>query len=210
VTIPNLLSLFRMGLIPLFVIAVLEHEPVRALGIFVLAGLTDALDGILARVLRQQSLLGMYLDPMADKLLLVSAYVMLSIPSANDGVPIPLWVTVLVFARDLLIVTVALVLHLSMGVSRFPPTWLSKFNTVAQVACVLLVLLSAPLPMFVSAAQWATILVGVSTLASGVDYIFRAHGIASRAEAASAVTVSPEPRRAPGDPGSPGGARDSR
>lgn len=180
-TVPNLLSLFRMGLIPLFVIAILEREPVRALAIFVLAGLTDALDGVLARVLKQQSLLGMYLDPIADKLLLVSAYVLLSIPGSHDGVQIPLWVTVLVFARDLLIVVVALVLHLSMGISRFPPTVLSKLNTIAQVLTVVLVLLSAEWALFTMPAEWATIVVGLLTVASGVDYIFRAHGLAAAA-----------------------------
>ncbi len=160
-TVPNLLSLFRMGLIPLFVIAILEREPVRALAIFVLAGLTDALDGVLARVLKQQSLLGMYLDPIADKLLLVSAYVLLSIPGSHDGVQIPLWVTVLVFARDLLIVVVALVLHLSMGISRFPPTVLSKLNTIAQVLTVVLVLFRnicpTKLPVFTSILSKTTV-----------------------------------------------------
>ena len=194
-TVPNLLSLFRMGLIPLFVIAVLEREPVRALLIFVLAGVTDALDGVLARVLKQQSLLGMYLDPMADKLLLVSAYVLLSIPGTHDGVQIPLWVTVLVFARDLLIVVVALVLHLTMGIARFPPTWLSKLNTIAQVLTVLLVLVSAEWQIFNVPAEWATIVVGLLTLASGVDYVFRAHGMVTAANSVGARQGSSDDSR---------------
>ena len=80
----------------------------KALLIFLVAGVTDALDGFIARFWGQQSLLGAYLDPIADKLLLTSAYVVLSIPSLNHGAPIPLWVTILVIARDVLIVAVAL------------------------------------------------------------------------------------------------------
>ena len=107
-TIPNLLSLLRMGLIPVFIIAVLNGRATQALLIFVVAGLTDALDGLIARFWSQQSALGAYLDPMADKLLLVSAYATLAVPGVHAGVPIPLWVTVLVITRDVLIVVVSL------------------------------------------------------------------------------------------------------
>ena len=79
-TIPNLLSLLRMGLVPLFIIAVTDGEPRRALVVFVVAGVTDALDGFIARFYHQQTLLGSYLDPVADKMLLTSAYVVLAIP----------------------------------------------------------------------------------------------------------------------------------
>ena len=84
-TIPNLLSLFRMGLVPLFIIAVLNGDSGKALVLFVVAGISDALDGALARWLDQQSLLGTYLDPIADKLLLTSAYVTLSIHAIHDA-----------------------------------------------------------------------------------------------------------------------------
>ena len=99
-TIPNLLTLLRMGLIPLFIITLVNGEPRKALLVFVVAGVTDALDGFIARFWKQQSLVGSYLDPIADKLLLMSAYVVLSIPSLSHGAPIPLWVTILVIARD--------------------------------------------------------------------------------------------------------------
>ncbi|HEV7518959.1 MAG TPA: CDP-alcohol phosphatidyltransferase family protein, partial [Thermoanaerobaculia bacterium] len=92
-TIPNLLSILRMGLVPFFIISVLGGEPRRALLIFVAAGITDALDGAIARLYGQQSLLGAYLDPIADKLLLTSAYIILSIPGLHHGTPIPVWVT---------------------------------------------------------------------------------------------------------------------
>jgi cardiolipin synthase (CMP-forming) len=175
-TVPNLLTLLRMGLVPLFIIAVVNGDATKALLIFVAAGITDALDGFIARFWGQQSLLGAYLDPIADKLLLVSAYVVLSIPSLAHGAPIPVWVTILVIARDVLLVSVSLVLYLAAGVRRFPPTVLSKVNTALQVLAVALVLLSGSLPnlhWLEEVATGAIYLVPVLTVASGLDYVLR-------------------------------------
>lgn len=185
-TVPNLLSVLRMGLVPLFIIAVMNGESTKALLIFVAAGVTDCLDGLIARFWpSQQSPLGGYLDAVADKLLLTSAYVVLSIPNLAHGAPIPLWVTILVIARDVLLVTVALVLYLTKGVRRFPPTLLSKWNTFFQIVAVGLVLLAGTLPGAHWLQQIATVvlyLVGITTLASGIDYIVRV----SRLEATKA------------------------
>lgn len=176
-TIPNLLTLLRMGLIPLFIITLVNGDPRKALLVFVVAGITDALDGFIARFWKQQSLLGSYLDPIADKLLLMSAYVVLSIPGLSHSAPIPLWVTILVIARDVLIVAVALVLYLAVGIRRFPPSVLSKINTVLQVVAVVLVLLAGTLPdiRFLELAADTTVyLVAGFTVASGLDYVYRA------------------------------------
>lgn len=172
-TIPNFLSLFRMGLIPLFIIAIIDGESLKALLIFGVAGLTDALDGFIARFWNQESPLGAYLDPIADKLLLTSAYILLSFPNLNPGAQIPLWVTVLVIARDVLMVAVALILYLAAGVRRFPPTLLGKINTVLQVVAVVLVLISALLPQLESVAEWTLIAVAALTVASGLNYVYR-------------------------------------
>ena len=181
--IPNLLTLLRMGMIPLFVIALLNGEPGKALALFALAGLTDLLDGFLARVFEQGSLLGAYLDPIADKLLLTTAYIMLSIPNSNPSlVPIPIWVTVLVLARDILILVIALVLWMALDLSKFPPTKLSKVNTFVQVAGIILVLLSG---IYAGMAVPATIciyLVAALTVLSGCDYIYRANQMAARSD----------------------------
>lgn len=194
VTIPNLLSLVRMGLVPLFIIAVVDGESFEALIVFLAAGLTDALDGFIARVFRQQSVLGMYLDPIADKLLLMSAFVVLTIPGLHPGISIPLWVTIFVIARDLIIVTVALILYLAVGITRFPPTLLSKVNTTVQIACIILVLGSGIFSGLYQAALWSTFLVGFLTVASGIDYIVLA--------ARDRVDPSVERRPAEGAPGS--------
>lgn len=159
-----------MGLVPLFVIAVLAGRPGTALALMGLAGITDFLDGLTARRLGQQSLLGSYLDPLADKLLLVSAYVVLSVPGIHPGVTIPLWVTVLVLTRDVLILGLAVTLSLTLGKRRFPPTLLSKVNTAVQVGAVLLVLVSGLLPELGSAALAAVYAVAALTALSGLQY----------------------------------------
>lgn len=174
-TIPNLLSLLRMGLTPLFLVAVVGGRPFQALLVFAIAGITDALDGFLARALAQQSRLGAYLDPIADKMLLMSAFVALAIPGLHPGTIIPAWVTVLVIARDLIIVIVALILYLALGITRFQPSWLSKVNTTVQVATALLVLASGTWHVLEPPAEWATFAVALTTVASGIDYILRAH-----------------------------------
>lgn len=172
-TVPNLLSLIRIGLVPLFVVSVLQREMLQALATFLLAGLTDALDGAAARWWRQQTRLGAYLDPAADKLLLVSAYVVLSVPELHEGVVIPAWITALVLTRDVAIVVVSLILYLAHGIRTFRPSTLSKLNTVMQVLAVLLVLLASLSSQFVVAARMALGIVAFTTLASGIDYIRR-------------------------------------
>lgn len=181
-TIPNFLSLLRMGLVPLFIIAVIDGESRKALLIFLIAGVTDALDGFIARFANQQSLLGAYLDPIADKLLLTSAYVALAIPQLNHGAPIPLWVTVLVIARDLLIVVIALILYLAAGVRRFPPSVLSKITTVLQVTAVVLVLVTALWAKLEPVATTLVYGVALFTVASGLDYILRASRLQAHGE----------------------------
>jgi cardiolipin synthase len=172
-TIPNLLSLLRMGLVPLFIIAVLDGESRKALLIFTVAGITDALDGFIARFWNQQSLLGAYLDPIADKIMMTAAYIALAIPSLNHGVQIPAWVTVLVIARDLLIVVMVLILYLAGGVRKFRPTLLSKATTLFQVVAVVAVLLSSLMSSLEPVASTLIYIVGVLTVVSGLDYIYR-------------------------------------
>lgn len=174
-TIPNLLSILRMGLVPLFIIAVIEGRAWQALVIFVVAGVTDLADGLIARFWHQQSQLGAYLDPAADKLLLVSAYVSLALATVAGAPRIPIWITVLVVARDILIVIVSLIFYVALGVTRFPPSLLSKVNTVAQVVAIGLVLLAGVVPVLDGVALASLYLVAALTLASGISYVVRAN-----------------------------------
>jgi cardiolipin synthase len=179
-TVPNLLSLLRMGLIPLFVIALLDGRPGRALAVFCVAGVTDLLDGLIARYFGQQSALGAYLDPIADKLLLMTAYVMMAVPGLHPGLLVPVWLAALVLTRDVVVVVVVIVFYLALEVRSFQPSWLSKVNTSAQIATVILVLASGMAPTLLVAARAAVYLVAASTLASGIDYIFRANRLAAQ------------------------------
>ncbi|MCH7666715.1 MAG: CDP-alcohol phosphatidyltransferase family protein [Acidobacteria bacterium] len=170
-TIPNLISLTRMGLTPFFILAVLEHKPERALAIFAIAGVTDALDGLIARYFDQRSSLGAYLDPIADKLLLTAGFVVLAIPNTHEGILIPLWITVLVLARDLAILGTVLVLQFTVSIKPFSPMGLSKVNTAMQITAVILVLISG-LTNSVDALAVATLyLVAGLTVLSGLVYI---------------------------------------
>ena len=171
-TIPNLLTLLRMGLVPWFLIAVLQGDSILALGIFLVAGISDALDGFIARFFNQRSALGAYLDPLADKVLLTTAFVTLAIEGTHSGVLIPVWVTVLVLARDVLILLVSLVLYLTQQVTRFPPALISKLTTGVQIAAVILVLVSGIEERAEELAITAVYAAAVFTVGSGLFYIW--------------------------------------
>lgn len=141
-TAPNLLTLLRICIAPFLVVAVLQASYALAFGLFVAAGLTDALDGALARILKQRSILGQYLDPVADKLLLSTLFLVLM-----DKRLIPPTVTVLVFGRDVGILLVAAILYAATGRREFSPSIYGKANTVAQIAAVASVLLHQVTPV---------------------------------------------------------------
>ena len=133
---PNQLTLLRLIFIPFVVIAVMEGHDEIALALFVIAGVSDALDGLLARLLKQQTVLGLYLDPIADKLLLSTLFLALSLLHR-----IPWYVTVLVFSRDIGILIVSALLYATNTLRDLRPSIFGKMNTVAQVGTIFLVLL---------------------------------------------------------------------
>jgi cardiolipin synthase len=140
-TLPNFITLTRMAMVPVFVIAVWDRDYRLALWIFVVAGLTDAFDGFLARRMDMKSRIGAYLDPIADKMLITVAYIALTIPQ-GQAVVIPLWLTILALFRDFVIMVVAGVLYMVEGLREFPPSPLGKATTFAQVATIAVVLLA--------------------------------------------------------------------
>lgn len=166
-TAPNLLTLLRICLAPFLVAAVLENRYALGFGLFLAAGLTDALDGLMARLLKQFTLLGQYLDPVADKLLLSTLFVVLTYKGL-----IPARVTVLVFGRDVGILVVAAILYAAVGRREFKPSFFGKANTLIQVTAVAVVLLHQLTP-----ARWVTIFekwilyaTMVLTIVSGLHY----------------------------------------
>ena len=135
-TVPNVFTILRLALIPVILWQMLQGRFGWALGLSVAAGVSDFLDGLAARLLHQRSLSGMYLDPLADKLLLSSSFLVLAIKER-----IPWYVTGLVLARDVGIVVTVIVLVLATSLRRFPPTLLGKANTLVQMVAVYIVML---------------------------------------------------------------------
>jgi cardiolipin synthase (CMP-forming) len=170
-TAPNLLTLLRICMAPFLVAAILESHYLLGFVLFVIAGLTDALDGTLARVLKQRSMLGHYLDPVADKLLLSTIFLVLLHKSL-----IPITVTVLVFGRDVGILLVAAILYAAVGRREFYPSIFGKANTLAQIAAVAAVLLHQLTAVF-WVACFRTIALDATmalTVASGLHYAWLA------------------------------------
>ncbi len=175
-TIPNGITLVRLALTPFFVLATVEGRHGLALGIFVVAGLSDALDGLVARLLGMRSVLGSYLDPIADKLLLVTAYVVLTLPIPG-AVTVPLWLTVMALSRDFLIVLIALLLYLGAGVRDFTPSAWGKATTFFHIATVAVVLIANVTRVAEPVLLGCFYVALFFTVLSGVDYIRRAAGV---------------------------------
>jgi cardiolipin synthase len=173
-TIANQLTLLRMGLIPAFVIMVVYGRPGWALATFVVAGITDGLDGLIARRAGQQTSLGAWLDPMADKLLLVTTFVVLTVPGTDLTNRFPLWLTILVITRDVVIVTTVAIVTAVMGVRTFKPSIFGKAATaVYVVTCVILLwfnYLGRP-SVLVNVGIWLSLAI---TLVSGFHYVAHA------------------------------------
>ncbi len=168
-TAPNQLTLARMAFLPFIVNKLLEHHYQGALILTLLAGLSDGLDGLLARRLHQQTVLGQYLDPIADKMLLSTIFLVLSVVDL-----IPWKYTVLVFSRDVCILLVSGVLYTIAGLRDFRPSIFGKANTFAQVAAVLFVMLHQ-----VYSAHWVWVgrrlflsATFLFTIVSGLHYVY--------------------------------------
>ena len=178
-TVANQLTLLRMLLIPALVILVVYGMNGWALVVFIVAGVTDALDGVLARWWGQPTSLGALLDPMADKLLLISTFVVLTLPGLDLPNHFPVWLTVLVISRDVIIVVTVAVVNFAIGRRTFPPSMLGKLATLIYILAIALVLLYNWLgrgSVVVDAAIWAALAI---TLVSGLHYIVHATRVLS-------------------------------
>jgi cardiolipin synthase (CMP-forming) len=168
-TVPNQITLLRLGFLPFFLILISYEHYRWALLLLVIAGFSDGIDGLLARQLNQKSALGAYLDPIADKLLLSSSFVILAFKSK-----IAWWLTIMVLSRDILLLTVAAVILLISGYRPFPPSILGKCTTAAQILLVFVVVLGAAYPheYFVLLDGILIYTVAALTTVSGFHYSF--------------------------------------
>jgi cardiolipin synthase len=170
----NQLTLLRMLLIPAFVILVIYGHLGWALVVFVTAGITDALDGLIARRSGQKTRLGAWLDPAADKLLLVSTFVILTIPGLGLANPLPIWLTVLIISRDAGIVLTVAIVNLAIGPRTFRPSIYGKLATATYIVTAVVAMyfnyLERP-SAFVTVFVYASLIV---TLLSGLHYVWHA------------------------------------
>ncbi len=168
-TIPNILTLLRVLFTPLLVWLLLDHRFGTALVIFLLAGLTDGLDGFIARVFEQKSKLGAYLDPVADKLLLVSSFILLGLVGA-----VPAWLVVVTVSRDVIIVLGVATLAFHQVPVEIKPTVLSKINTLFQLITIFLMLVNLSvfyIPNWIAYTLFGTI--GVLCFVTVFQYILQ-------------------------------------
>ena len=169
--LPNFLTLLRIVAIPVFLIFLGDHRYPEALGIFVAAGVTDALDGAIARLTHTKTTLGAYLDPAADKLLLLSAFISLAL--MNE---VPRWLTVLVISRDVVIVLgYFLLFTMTQETMEIRPSVSGKLSTFFQLAAVGIVLVTLVRPTLVSDEVQSGVFyaAGLMTTAAGVQYVYR-------------------------------------
>ncbi len=176
VTIPNALTIVRMVMIPVFVSALYYQRFGMALAVFVAAGVTDGIDGFLARRFNQGSQLGQILDPIADKLLLVTSFITLSSPgiiAKTNHLPVPFWVTAAVISRDVFIVVGAAAINVVTGFRGFRPSLLGKINTVVQITAVTIILICARFPPLRGYLLPSTYtIVALLAVVSGIHYVF--------------------------------------
>ena len=187
-TVANVLTILRMVVIPFFIMAVGFSRSGWALCLFVAAGITDLLDGLIARVWQQQTSVGAILDPMADKLLLTAAFVMLALPPGTKAFPelanvnrIPIYVVIITISRDVFISLISMVMYMTLGQTKFPPSMLGKLTTTVQILTVAFILLFNYLDresyLLVPALIWMSL---TATLTSGFHYIYLATRLANQ------------------------------
>jgi len=169
--LPNILSLLRIILVPVIVIFLIQGSYAKALIVFVIAGLTDALDGALARLLNKQTKLGSFLDPLADKILLSTSFIALAIFSL-----IPSWLAVIVISRDFIILLGLAILSMMSVTYEIKPIFVSKVTTTLQIAMVFFALLLKTVTYDIISYNWIIILSWLTasfTIISGLIYIIK-------------------------------------
>ncbi len=168
--VPNLLTLVRILLVPITVIFLMQGAFAKALTLLVVSGITDALDGFFARILNQQTVLGSYLDPIADKALLASCFVTLSIKGVIPG-----WFTVVVISRDFIILVGIAILSIMSIPYQIRPSFVGKLTTALQLLTLAISLVSRIFPgtidyLYLLMLQWVTV---AFTIISGLNYMIR-------------------------------------
>ncbi len=165
-TVPNLITSLRIILVPIFIIYLLNDNLLSALIVFVLAGVSDAADGLVARLFNQKSKLGAILDPIADKILLNAAFVVLAVQDLA-----PSWLTVIVISRDILIMLAVLILFLNKENVAMKPAFVSKTTTCLQLATVFCILTTDYFPFLIRINPYLFLTTALFTIISFLHYL---------------------------------------
>ena len=172
-TLANQLTILRIMLVPAFVLLLVYERLGTALLVFLAAGITDALDGLAARLSGQRTSLGAWLDPMADKLLLVTTFIMLTLPAVPLTNHLPVWLTVLVISRDVVIIAFVAIVNLAVGRRTFTPSLLGKSATAVFILTSVVILYfnyRRETSILIDVGIWTSLAL---TLLSSGDYFFR-------------------------------------
>jgi cardiolipin synthase len=172
-TAANQLTLLRLALVPVFALFVLYGWPGWALVTFCVAGVTDLLDGLIARQTGQMTTIGAWLDPMADKLLVTTMFVLLTVPGLDLVQRLPVWLTVLVLSRDVAIILTVTVVNLAIARRTFRPSFLGKLATAIYLLTGVVALYANYLGQPLALVGWFSYAALVVTLASGVQYLLQ-------------------------------------
>jgi cardiolipin synthase len=181
VNIPNFLTVLRIVLVPVIVILLIQGQFTKALVCFIIAGVTDGLDGMLARILNQTTVVGAYLDPLADKVLVISMYATLAVIGVIPG-----WLAVIVISRDFIILGGILVLTLMSVNMEIKPSLVSKINTMLQLATIFVALLlkvGGAEKHFREVFVFVCWLTAIFTVISGGDYLVKGMKLINRGDA---------------------------
>lgn len=185
-SLPNLISLSRVLLTPVFIVLTVQGRTWPAFWVFLVAGATDALDGFAARTLKKKSDLGLWLDPIGDKVLLTAAFVVLTIPALARPTTLPLWLTCLCVGRDVAIALGAFIILALRGVKTFKPGLAGKASTICQVFMIYIVLFLNATGRTHGALRWLFYLTAVLAAASFLQYLVRGIGLLRRGPARAA------------------------
>ncbi len=173
INLPNALTVARIILIPIFITAVIYKKHPHAFFLFVLAAITDLLDGYIARVTDQKTALGTFLDPLADKLLLMSSFILFSFQAW-----IPLWLTIIVISRDIIVVIGWFLLYMITHEVRIEPVMLGKTAIAFQLVTLALVLLSVNMRAITIPKEFLFLVTAALTALSGLQYVYKGLRIA--------------------------------
>ena len=166
--LPNTLTISRIVVIPLFVTAVIYRRYDYALYLFAVAALTDTFDGLIARMRNQKTALGTFLDPLADKFLLVTSFILFSIYGL-----LPTWLTITIISRDIIVVTGWIVLYFVTHTTTVEPSLVGKAAIALQLVLICYILFSLNLPNLPDIREYLTWITAVFTILSGLQYLYR-------------------------------------